>query len=422
MKTDKHFVFLQGMPSGFFSKIAHELSARGCRVTGFNFCTGDLIFWRGPATVNYRGSFANWPDFIADYFDKNKVTDLVVLGDQRGYHKQAVEAALKSGVRVSVTDFGYLRPDWLTLERDGKSANSRFPKDAEGVFKLAATLPKADLGRRYADSFWKMARGDLLYSFSNVFCGWPYPRYRPSDERAHPLVYFPAMGWRLLRAKGHKRSGDKKMQALLEKKPRYFVFPLQLDHDYQIIAYSPFENLGEGIRTVLESFAAHAESGTRLLVKVHPWDPCLKNWKKLVMRLARDLGIEDRVDYFDGGDLDAMIMGAAGMITVNSTSGIRALQLGCPVKTLGDAIYDMPGLTSQNALDDYWGDARPPDPALVDALINAMAATIQIRGGFFIEPGMSAAAHAAAERLYNETVGLAGIPAGDETEGLKTAS
>ena len=405
--NDLHFVFLQGMPSAFFTRIAKELSGRGCRATGINFCLGDWIFWRGPETVNYRGRLSDWPAFIEDFFRRQQVTDVVMLGDQRTFHKSAIEVAHRCGVRVSVLDFGYLRPDWLTLEQDGKSSNSRFPKSPEALVSLAAKVANADLAGRYRDSFWKMARRDLLYSFSNVLAGWMFfPRYRRSDWRPHPLVYFPAIGRRLLFARANHRRALARMQALFETKARYFVFPLQLEHDFQIIAYSPFRSQKEALRMVIQSFAAHADAGTYLVVKVHPWDPGLTNWRRRVAHWAEEFGVGDRVDYFDGGDLDEMIRRSEGMITVNSTAGIRALQLGTPVMALGEAVYDIPGLTYGGELDRYWAEAAPAEPALVDALVNAIAATIQIRGVFFAEPGMSSAVGEAAERLYNGTVGM----------------
>lgn len=404
--SDLHFVFLQGMPSPFFSRIGRELEARGCKVTGVNLCVGDWMFWRGPNKVNYRGKLSEWPKFLADFFARNKVTDIVLLGEQRSYHKLAVEVAKAAGVRVTVTDFGYLRPDWITLERDGMSGNSRFPRDPAEILQLAATLSRQDLARRYADSSWKMAVGDLLYSFSNVFLWWLYPYYHRSDKRPHPLIYFPAVGKRLLLAKAADRRARQRMKSIIESKTRRFVFPLQLEHDFQIVAYSPFDSLGDAIRMVIKSFAGHSDAGTRLLIKIHPWDPGLKNWEELVLRWASEFGIADRIDYLDGGDLDEIIVASAGMVTVNSTSGIRALQLGSPVKTLGQAVYDIPGLAYQGDLDSFWTEARRPDPKFVDAFINAMAATIQIRGVFFNEPGLTAGVSAAAERLFAREVGM----------------
>lgn len=290
------------------------------------------------------------------------------------------------------------------------SGNSRFPKDPDEIIKLASEAPSVDKLKRYEDSSWSMAVGDLLYSFSNVFVGWPYPHYRRSDKRPHPIIYFPAIGRRLLFANIFRRQAQEKLQSIIEKKVRYFVFPLQLEHDFQIVAYSPFDSLGDAMRMVLKSFAEHADDNARLLLKVHPWDPGLKNWRRLIFQWADEFGIGYCVDYFDGGDLDEMLNRSAGMVTVNSTSGIRALQLGCPVMVLGEAIYNVQGLTHQEKLDSFWTNAKPPEQALVDAFMNAMAATIQIRGVFFSEPGMSAAVREAVNRLYTGTVGMHAQP------------
>jgi capsular polysaccharide export protein len=400
-----HFVFLQGMPCAFFSRIASTLARRGCRATGINFCAGDQLFWRGPATVNYRGRIADWPAFIARFIEREAVTDLVLLGEQLSYHKLAIAAAQARGVRVTVTDFGYLRPDWITLERDGMSGNSRFPRELAEILRLAADLPAADFERLYRDSALQMSIGDLLQCFSSVLLWWLYPHYRHTRPRPHPFIYFPAMGLRLVLGRLRRESVQRRAAALLASKARFFVLPLQLQHDFQIIAYSPFEDLGDAVRLVLESFAQHAAADVRLVVKLHPWDPGLDRWESRVLAMARDCGIAGRVDFLDGGDLDALIRASLGMITVNSTSGLRALQLGSPVKTLGQAIYDIPGLSFQGPLDAFWSQATAPDPAHVSGLLNLMAASIQIRGVFFSEPGQGAAVAAAVERLYTGTVG-----------------
>jgi len=403
---DLHFVFLQGMPSSFFKRIGTELVGMGCRVTRINLCIGDWIFWHGPNILSFRGRYGDWPRFISELFDQNKVTDLVLLGEQRWYHKEAVEMAQVRGIRVTVTDFGYLRPDWITLERDGMGGNSRFPRTPEELMRLAPLVPKADLEQRYTDSALRMAASDLFYNFSNLFFWWLYPHYRRSDRRPHPLIYTPASGKHLLLTQLGTKRNNKQVQRLLDSKSPYFVFPLQLQHDFQIVAYSPFDGMGDAIKLVIKSFAEHADSKMRLVVKVHPWDTGLQNWKKLIRQLASGYSISDRIDYLGGGNLDELIRGSCGMVTVNSTSGIRALQLGSPVKVLGQAVYDVPGLTYQGTLDSFWAGANQPDPILLQAFIDVMAATIQIRGVFFSEPGRTAAVTAAVQRLYD----MAGYP------------
>lgn len=404
--SDLHFLFLQGLPSAFFSKTGKKLSDLGCRVTGINLCVGDQLFWRGSNTVNYRGHLADWPNYIANFLNNNKVTDIVLVGEQRSYHKHAIEMAKARNIRVTVTDFGYLRPDWMVFERNGMGGDSLFPKDPQEILALAANAPRADLTQRYTDHFWTMARGDMLYHLANFFYFWLFPNYRRPYKRNHPLVHYFAIGRRLLFAKQGHRHAAHRLAELKAAHARYFLFPLQLENDFQIVSYSPFDSLEDAIWLVLDSFARYADSDTRLLIKVHPLDPGLKNWKKHILRRANELGIADRIDYFDGGNLDQIIRGSAGVITVNSTVGIRALQLGCPVMALGDAIYDVAGLSFQESPDHFWAQAVPASPALVDAFINAVCSTIQIRGVFYGEPGLSVAVNEAVYRLYQRRVGL----------------
>ncbi|MDR3569721.1 MAG: capsular biosynthesis protein [Syntrophobacteraceae bacterium] len=403
--SDLHFVFLQGMPSPFFSRIGQELSGRGCKVTGINLCFGDRYFWRGENTVDYRGPEAGWPSFFGDFLDREKVTDLVLLGEKRSYHLAAIRLAKLRNIRVAVTDFGYLRPDWITLEQDAMGGESLFPKDIGAIKKRAADLPALDLSVRYADSFRAMARGDLIYSFGNVFFSWLYPGYRRPDKRKNPFIYFPAMGVRLLSQNVRERLAQDRLNPFLAARRRFFVFALQLEHDFQIVSYSPFTGMEQPIAQVIRSFARHCDPATHLLIKSHPFDPGLRNWEKLIGRIAGECGVSKRIVYIEGGNLDHITARAAGMVTVNSTSGLKALQLGKPVKTLGQAIYDLDGLTFQKSLDSFWQSGSPPDPANVEAFLKMVAATIQIRGVFFCEPGLSQAVALAADRLYYGTVG-----------------
>ena len=395
----RHFVFLQGMPSPFFRRIGEALEKCGCRVTRINFCVGDWFFWHGRNTLGYRGRAADWGRFVADFFERNDVTDLVLLGEQRRYHKEAVELAQARGIRVSVTDFGYLRPDWITLERDGMGGNSRFPRDAQEIRRRAADVGRADLARRYADSAFNMVVGDLLYNFANFFLGICYPHYRRTDCRPHTLIYTTASALHLLRCRLRRRKSQTRVAEIAASNTRYFVLPLQLDHDFQIVVYSPFAGMAEVIRQVVESFARCASAETHLIIKVHPWDAGLINWRRQVGLAAEEFRVADRVEYLDGGSLDKLVQSAAGMVTVNSTAGLYALQQGCPVKILGQAVYDVPELTFQGGLDEFWTDPTPPVRDLLDAFVDLMAATIQIRGVFFSEPGSTAAVESAVQWL-----------------------
>lgn len=401
----RHFVFLQGMPCAFFRRLGASLREQGCRVTRINLSFGDWLFWRGADSIAYRGRYRDWPAFLAAFMAREAVTDLVLLGEQRRYHKEAVRLAQERGIAVTVSDFGYLRPDWVALERDGMGGDSHFPGDFLRLCEQGVRPPPADLTPRYRDSARAMMLGDLAYNFGNLLLGFLFPFYRRSDMRPPTLIYTPASALHLLRTRWRRRADGQRFAALRAAGRPCFLFPLQLDHDFQIVAYSPFSGMAEAIDTVLASFAAHAAADAQLLIKAHPWDAGLHDWGRLIERSTRRLGIGGRVHYFLAGDLDAMIAASSGLVAVNSTAALRALQLGCPVKLLGQAVFDLPGLTSHQALDDFWRAPPAPDMALLQAAIDGMAAMLLVRGVHFSEPGQSAAVAGAAARLLDGSVG-----------------
>ncbi|WP_298292992.1 capsular biosynthesis protein [Thiomonas sp.] len=410
-----HVVFLQGMPSPFYRQMAQHLKAAGWRVTRINLCTGDWLFWHGEDAVSYRGRRSQWPAFIQRFYDAHRVTHLVLLGENRRYHRQAVDLALQCGIQVVVNDFGYIRPDWITFERNGMSGGSLFPRDPQAIRALAAALPDVDWTPRYADSAFHMARGDLLHNLANLFMGWWYPFYRRSDRRPHTLIYTPASGLRLLTNRLRKAQTEQAVRALFQSQRPYYLFPLQLDFDFQIVAYSPFSGIAESIAHVVASFAQRAPKQAILVLKEHPWDPALKSWQRVLHHHARRWGVADRVQYLRGGHLDTLISHAQGVVTVNSTTGMRALHLGRPLVVLGEAIFDAPGLTHQEGLDSFWTAGKPPDAELVRAFLKAIAGTVQIRGVFFEPAGMHAAAYEAAQRLLHDRVGKLLFPIDAET-------
>src|SRR3546814_19076252 len=60
--------------------------------------------------------------------------------------------------------------------------------------------------------------------------------------------------------------------------------------------------------------------------------------RKFIMQTACALGIADRVDVIDIGSLGLLTRHSAGMITINSTSGLSAIFHGVPLLVIGDAL------------------------------------------------------------------------------------
>lgn len=387
-------------------RLARRLIARGHTVLRVNISFGDRIFWHLPGAMNYRGRLEDWAAFIGTVYDRHRVTDIVLLGDCRPHHVAAMKEARQRGIRVTVTELGYLRPDWVTLERDGMTSFSHFPRDPEAIRALAARLPEPDLTVRYRSSFVRMVLWDIAYNLANVFLS-PlfYPHYR-WHAIWHPLHEY--AGWlrKWLLAPLAILRTRRALSALEAAGDPFFVFPLQLETDYQIRVHSPFSSMKEAIRYIVDSFARHAPRQSRLVVKVHPLDNGLVNWRRIVGEAAAQRTCAERVIYVDGGDLDRLLARSCGCVTINSTVGITALRLDCPVIALGNAVFDVPGLTFQGPLDAFWAASERPDPELRDAFLRALAGAIQVKGGYYDYEAIEAAAETAAERLSGAMIEL----------------
>ena len=181
-------------------------------------------------------------------------------------------------------------------------------------------------------------------------------------------------------------------------RPFYF-FPLQLDCDSQIRNHSSFGRIAPSIEFVINSFVAKAPSEAMLVIKEHPLDNALTNWRVMAEQMAAAAGIRDRVVYLEGGDLETLIKRCRGVVLVNSTVGFLALSYSKPVIAMGEAIYDMPDLTFQGSLDAFWANGVPPDPATFDAFRRVAVARTQVNGGFFSKTGLALAVEGTVRRL-----------------------
>jgi len=395
----RRFLFLQGPITPFFDEIGAGLRQLGHQVHRINLCLGDWLSWRGPGATNFTCRPAEWPGFIAGFLDGHGITDIVLLGEQRFYHREAVAAAKARGIAVVATDFGYLRPDWITFEADGMNRESRFPRDPAAILELAETLPPPDLTQRYRDSFFNQAVWDMTYHLANLVPG--FFRHYDSHQLYHPIQVYLGTLLRILMRRRANRRADAIIARLKRQGGPLFLMAMQMETDFSVRAYSSYPDLDTAIDEVTRSFAVHAPADAQLLVKVHPLDPAIKNWGRRVGGMARRAGVADRTHYLGGGNLGDITESVQGVITINSTVGLRAIVDRLPTLALGDAIYKIPGLTHGGTLDSFWTEGHPPEPVLREAFLRGLAHHLHIRGAYYARPGLDAAVQAAVHRLHH---------------------
>lgn len=396
------------MASGFFAKLGGELSLRGHEVRRINFTGGDWLFWGRPGSVNFRGGLRSWPAFLEKRLQEWSVTDVVLFGDSRPLHAAAIPVARRAGVKVHVVEEGYIRPNCITVEADGVNGHSALPRDPRWFQDQARSLPAWEPGVKVADGFSRRAWEDVVYTVTALAMSPLYPGYR-THRPWHPLIEYVGWVWRLAVEGRDRKRSERKLETLRASGRPYYLLPLQLDCDTQIRIHSDFGRLAPSIDFVIRSFASHAPADALLVLKEHPLDNRLTDWNRVIRRIAASAGVLDRVVFIENAPLEAVLPGARSVITVNSTVGVLALAGGLPVKTLGEAIYDMPQLTFQRDLDAFWLEGEPADPATFDAFRRVLMQRTQVNGSFFSDEGLRLAVQGAADKLEGPIAATPGI-------------
>ncbi len=386
-------LFLQGPPSVFWRELSDAFEAKGIETKRVNFSFGDLLYWRKRGAINYRGNLKSWPRFLADLIKREGFTDILYYADRLPYHRLAARVGRKLGLRCYAVEFGYLRPDWITLERDGMGRFSHFPSDPAQIRKIAEKVESPDLHARYAHTFNQEATNEVIYNLASYFGRPLFPFYK-SDKYYDPLVDYLSWLPRMMRPRHRLPEGFFK-----EGTPPTYLLALQLQSDYQIRGNSPYRHLSQMLDQVVQSFARHAPEKSRLLIKQHPLDNDLEAWHKVVAKVAARYRVSDRLFFIEEGELGGILRHSCGVIVVNSTTGIQSLRASLPTIALGAAIYDIPGLTHQGGIDTFWRTPDRIDRQLLAAFIRALAGSIQVKGNFYHMEGRKLAKEAIVARV-----------------------
>lgn len=383
-------MFLQGVCSPFFRRLSEGLRAAGHTVRKINFNGGDALSWSGGNACSYRGRLEDLPAFYAAQVREHGITDVVLFGDQRPVHRALTAQADELGVRTHVFEEGYFRPHWVTLERGGVNGHSALPRDPAWYLETAKRLPHVPHGHPLPAPFRVRAWHDVVYHLGSSVNPLLYRHYRTHSPVNAVSEYYHYVR-RGMKLPWHARRDREVVDRLHARRTRYFLLPLQLGSDAQIRQHSPFESMLHVLDHVLASFAEFAPSGVALVIKNHPLDPGLNDYGRHVREACRMFGLQDRVFYLETGNTPELLRRARGVVTVNSTVGGSALLHRCPTKTLGSAIYDLPGLTFQGPLEAFWRNPLRPNNKLFRAFRDVVIHATQIDGGFYTQAGIERA-------------------------------
>jgi len=177
----------------------------------------------------------------------------------------------------------------------------------------------------------------------------------------------------------------KTSEAILSGNLKYFLLPLQVHSDMQVRQHSEFSSIETYLEHVISSFSKSGRNDCSLVIKHHPYDRGYKNYSSVIKRMALVYGLENRLHYVHDTDLPSLLRNAEGSVLINSTVGISSLYHDTPVKALGEAIYDIDGLTHQGTLETFWKDPGIVDKNLYERFRRYLIDKTQINGSLYTE-------------------------------------
>lgn len=427
--SGKRVLLLQGPVGPFFCNLAKDLRRVGAEVLKINFNAGDWLFYPRDAH-SFKGTLEEWHRELPEFLTTHRIDAVLLFGDCRPIHANVRALAQQMDIAVGVFEEGYVRPDYVTFEPIGVNGHSVFqldlaewllqqatlevPKAANADAVEASAPPQPQQGKPAApaeapripahepvgNAYWNGARWGMLY----FFAAWVGHFFWNNTLHHRPLTIWDGPWWLLsFVRKAYFRWTEKGMQEKLvgELRERFFLVPLQVHNDSQITVHSNYESVCGFIDRTMRSFAGavarecepdkqlpeHAQSVQQdvLVFKHHPMDRGHRHYGRAIRRLARRHGLEGRVFYIHDQHLPTLLQACKGVVVINSTTGLSALGHRAPVKVCGSALYDLPGITFQGRLDDFWFQARSavPDPVVLKRFKAALISKTQLNGNFY---------------------------------------
>ena len=380
---DGPVLLLMGYVGTFFARMARHLEAEGIEVYKVSFPLHEFGF---PAhqRLPYSGPMGDFRAFLRTQIQERGIRHVFMVNDFPIPHRIALDlcAELRQqghAIDSYVFELGYLRPNYVTLERDGVNSRSALNKPAEFYWSLPEqqVIPQArrESGVRWR-KIWK----------APTFIQHAYTSYR-IVEGASKLQPNPAYVWAAVRGFARKylyAISERSVKAALFDGSPFFLGVLQVATDSQLKGEPSFSSVEGFITEMVESFARSAPKQSRLFIKHHPRDRGYTNYSSHVNRLVQRFGLQQRVFYFHDSPLAPILRNPAcrGVVLINSTVGYQTLFHAVPLKVLGTAPFNIEGLADQQPLDGFWAAPQRSDRALFRRFYHHVLSTTQINGNF----------------------------------------
>ena len=358
LENSKQVLLLQGPVGPFFDRLTVWLQRKETQVHRIAFQGGDLFDSKALKPMLYQGTLKEWPNYLAATIKQLQIDCLVMFGQSRKYHERARSYANSIGLPLVVLEEGYFRPGYITMELGGVNGYSSTLEKYQWQKSATHTVSgiQSDVARWH---FQSMAIHASLHYIAMQRDTDKFPDYEHhrNNNPTHYAFYWLRSWYRKIRL---SRIDYRFQKKLFSNNQPYFFVPLQYDDDAQITHHSSFGKNANFITRVMQSFAQNSAADSWLVFRHHPHSRGGNGHAELISKLASDLGMRYRVHHMTEGDTPDLAQRSLGVVLINSTVGLQAIERGAPLMVMGDALYKRDGVSFGGNLDDFWRQACAP--------------------------------------------------------------
>ena len=378
----KKVLLLQGPMGYFFREFSFWLNEHGIETYKINFNGGDKFYFGKQENVfDFTQSIVEFKHWLTEFVVSHQIEAIVCFGDCRPQHRIAKKISFINGVDFFAFEEGYIRPNYITFEQDGVNFFSNFTKILSNS-QYIQPIEIEPIENTY-NSYWFMVWCAILYYAANLYFAKHFPNYQHHRNLTTAQESW-SWVWSLFKRIGHYVVEPPKFNRFIDQySKQYYVFALQVHNDSQILIHSDLKNMEEYIEHVIKSFSRFSDKEHHLVLKHHPMDRGYRNYKKLIAQLSLKYGVVGRTHYFCDIHLPTLLKHSLGMVAVNSTTVLQALYHHIPVKVIGYAMYNLPRLTNQYPLDEFWKNPGTVDENYFNYYRSTLIQYSQLNGSYY---------------------------------------
>ena len=375
-------LFLIGPIGTFFARLSSYLENNYVRTYKILFPLHEYGFSKSKI-IKYDQDIDKFKEFLSKTIIDNEIRHIFMYGNVLIPHKQALELVKELNVeginiKTHIFELGYLRPNFVTLEKEGINYDSSLIKSREFYLNQDSysilPLPKKHARFRIR-KIWKTI-SFINHSFKNY----------KIVEKEHKLQPKPIYIWFQIKGFFLKFffffSEFKLKKYFLAKK--YFLVILQVSTDSQLTEGSNFKDNKIFIYKVIKDFAESNVNDINLIFKHHPRDRGYTNYYDEIEKISKDFGVYKNVFYIHDYYLSKLFQNpnCKGTVLINSTVGYQSLYHSVPTKSLGTTPYNIKGLSEQKDLVSFFKNPSPVDKLLFNKFYKYILENSQINGNF----------------------------------------